>query len=277
MKGFGTNEKKLIQVLSAVPDPQHMEKIRRTYDDRFRRSLVKDLQSETSSWFKEGVTAIARGPLLQDAYQVDRAIRGIGTKETLLDDVCLGRTNADMHAIRGAYTQMFGKDMVREIKEDLSLKTEKLYEYVLSAQRAEESAPCIPHEIDQKVDRLHQATSGTANADIVSQILAFSSDGQIRALNARFHEKHRRPLDDVLARSFSGHMKQAFLLMLARACDKIKSDAEGLEEAMKGMGTKDELLVNRLVRVHWNREHLRGVNVAYKKFFHKDLRARIDG
>jgi len=189
MKGFGTNEKKLIQVLSTVPDPQHMEKIRRTYDDRFRRSLIKDLQSETSSWFKEGLTAIARGPLIQDAYLVDRAVRGLGTKESLLDDVCLGRSNADMHAIKHMYTQLFGKDMVKEIKDDLSLKTELLYEYVLSAQRAEESAPCIPHEIDQKVDRIQQATEGSktgATQDVVSQILAFSSDGQIRAVNARY-------------------------------------------------------------------------------------------
>jgi len=280
MKGFGTNEKKLIQVLSTVPDPQHMEKIRRTYDDRFRRSLIKDLQSETSSWFKEGLTAIARGPLIQDAYLVDRAVRGLGTKESLLDDVCLGRSNADMHAIKHMYTQLFGKDMVKEIKDDLSLKTERLYEYVLSAQRAEESAPCIPHEIDQKVDRIQQATEGSktgATQDVVSQILAFSSDGQIRAVNARYAEKYRRPLDDVLSREFSGHMKQAFRLMLARACDKVKSDAEGLEEAMKGVGTKDELLVNRLVRVHWNKEHLRQVNVAYKRFFNKNLADRVKG
>jgi len=72
-------------------------------------------------------------------------------------------------------------------------------------------------------------------------------------------------------------MRQAFQLMLARACDKIKSDAEGLEEAMKGLGTKDELLVNRLVRAHWNKEHLRQVNVAYKRFFNKNLADRVKG
>lgn len=280
MKGFGTNEKKLIQVLSTVPDPQHMEKIRRTYDDRFRRSLVNDLHSETSSWFREGVTAIARGPLMQDAYLVDRAVKGLGTKESLLDDVCLGRSNADLHAIKACYQQMFRKDMVKEVRDDLSLKTEKLYDYVLSAQRAEESAPCIPHEIDQKVDRLQQATDGTkmgTNQDVVCQILAFSSDGQIRAINTRYNEKYRESLDSVLSRAFSGHMRSALRLMLARAADKVKSDAEDLEGAMKGLGTKDELLINRLVRVHWNREHLRQVNVAYSRFFKRSLADRVKG
>jgi annexin A7/11 len=280
MKGFGTDEKVLIQVLSQVPDPQHMEKLRRTYDDQHRRSLLKDLESETRGWFEAGLLALARGPLQQDAYCVDKAIRGIGTKETLLDDVLLGRSNADMRAIKACYQQIYGKDMAKEIKEDLSMKTERLYEYVLEARRAEESTPCLPHEIEQQTDRFQQATEGTklgTNQDVVSQILASSSDGQIRAINQRYQEKYRKTLDDVIKSEFSGHMEHALRLMVRRAVDRVKADAEDLEATMKGPGTKDELLVNRLVRIHWNREHLRQVNVAYHHFFHKKLVDRVRG
>jgi annexin A7/11 len=280
MKGFGTNEKLLIQVLSQVPDPQHMEKLRRTYDDRFRRSLLKDIESETSRWFEAGLLALARGPLQQDAYCVDKAVRGLGTKESLLDDVCLGRSNADMNAIKACFQQVYGKSMEKEIKDDLSMKTERLYEYVLSARRAEESTPCLPHEIDQQTDKFQMATEGTkmgANQDVVSLILAYSSDGQIRAINQRYQEKYRKTLEAVIKSEFSGHMKEALLLMVRRAVDRVKCDAEDLEAAMKGMGTKDELLVNRVVRAHWNREHMRQVNVAYQRFFNKKLADRIKG
>ncbi|KIW00556.1 uncharacterized protein PV09_07911 [Verruconis gallopava] len=280
MKGFGTNEKKLIQTLASVPDAPHMEKLRRTYDDRFRRSLIKDLQSETSGWFEEALCALARGPLLQDAYAVNCAIRGAGTKEKLLDEICLGRSNADLNAIKHAYQQMFGKDMVKDIKGDLSMKTEKLYDYVLEARRAEESAPCIPHEIDQKVDRIQAATEGTklgSNQDVVCQIFAYSSDGQLRAIAHRYNEKYRTPLDNVIKGNFSGHMEHSLRLMLARAVDKVKSDADDLEAAMKGLGTKDELLINRLVRIHWNKEHLRQVNVAYQRFHGRRLVDRVRG
>jgi annexin A7/11 len=278
MKGFGTNEKLLIQVLTQVPDPQHMEKLRRTFDDRFRRSLLKDIEKETSGWFEAGLLALARGPLQQDAYLIDRAIKGLGTKEAILDEVCLGRSNADMNAIKACYQQIYGKDMVKEIKDDLSLKTERLYEYVLSARRAEESAPCLPHEIDHQVDRLQQATEGVklgANHDPVLQIMCFASDGQIRAINQRYTEKYHKSLETVFKKEFSGHMEDALLLILGRAVDRVKSDAEGLEAAMKGIGTKDELLINRLVKCHWNREHLRQVNVAYKRFFNKQLVDRV--
>jgi annexin A7/11 len=278
MKGFGTNEKLLIQVLTQVPDPQHMEKLRRTYDDRFRRSVIKDIESETSGWFEAGLLALVRGPLQQDAYLVDRAVRGIGTKESLLDDVCLGRSNADLNAIKMCYKQIYGRDMVKEIKEDLSMKTELLYTYVLAARRAEESAPCLPHEIEAQVDKMQQATEGTklgANHDPVLQIMAYSSDGQIRAINQRYSQKFGKSLEAVFKKEFSGHMHDALQLMLSRAVDRVKSDADGLEASMKGIGTKDELLVNRLVRCHWNREHLRQVNVAYKRFYNKTLTDRV--
>jgi annexin A7/11 len=280
MKGFGTNERMLIDTLAAVPDAPHALKLRHTYDDRFRRSLLKDIESETSGYFRMGLLALCRGPLLQDAWQVDHAIRGVGTKELLLNDVVLGRTNADLNAIKACYHQVYGKDMAREIRQDLSLKTAKLFEYVLEARRAEESAPVYPQDVEREVDRLQQATAGQAigtNQDVVSQIMAHSSDGMIRAINLRYHAKYRRTLDEQFKQSFSGHMRDALRLMAARAVDPVRSDADQLEESMKGMGTKDEQLVTRLVRSHWNREHFRQVKIAYKKFHSKELKDRVNG
>ena len=46
---------------------------------------------------------------------------------------------------------------------------------------------------------------------------------------------------------------------------------------MAGMGTKDHLLVNRVVRVHWDRNHMQNVKGAYQHRFHKGLGQRIKG
>lgn len=282
MKGFGTNEKKLIATLTAVPDAPHMDKLRRTYDDRFRRSLIKDIQSETSSKFEDALCAVARGPLLQDAYAVNKAVARMGTDEELLDEILIGRSNADMNAIQQKYRQIYGKDMVKEVLDDLSGDTKTMYQYILAGQRAEESAPCIPHEIEQKVDRLQDATKGRSigtNEEVVCQILAYASDGQIRAMAHRYNDKYKTTLDAVIKSqtSIQKHMQHALLLMIARAVDRVKSDADDLAASMKGAGTKNDLLINGLVRIHWNREHLRQVKVAFTRFHHKKgLAARIE-
>lgn len=54
-------------------------------------------------------------------------------------------------------------------------------------------------------------------------------------------------------------------------------DAILLEDAMAGAGTKDNLLVNRVVRVHWDRNHMQQVKGAYQHRFHKSLTQRIRG
>jgi len=280
MKGLGTNEGKLIKVLASVPEPVHMQAVRGTYDDRFRRNLLKDLESETSGYFREGLMAIVRGPLEQDVFLLNKGIAGLGTKESFLNDVLLGRTNADINAIKSAYQQFYRRDLVSDVRNDLSMKTERLFEFVLSAQRAEEAAPVIPQEVDHAVTELHRATEGTklgVDQVTVCQILSSRSSGQLRVINHAFSQKYRRSLDEVLKKEFSGHMEDALRLMLARAVDPVKSDADQLEESMKGMGTKDELLVSRVVRCHWDRARMQQVKAAYHRFYKQDLAQRIRG
>ena len=197
--------------------------------------------------------------------------------------------------------------MTKEVLDDLSGDTKTMYTYILAAQRAEESAPCIPHEIDQKVDRLQDATRGQmigTNEEVVCQILAYSSDGQLRAIMHRYQEKYKTSFDKIIKSqtAIGKHMQHALLLMIARAVDRVKSDADDLEAAMKGAGTKDTLLINRkchikasssssyyesgrliasstgLVRIHWNKEHFRQVKVAYQRFHSsKGLADRVNG
>ncbi|KAI9851202.1 MAG: hypothetical protein M1824_002821, partial [Vezdaea acicularis] len=206
---------------------------------------------------------------------------GAGTKEKVLNDVLLGRSNADIRAIEQEYSRIFGpkRSLKADIKGDLSARTERLFDMVLAATRAEESAPCIPQEIDRAVTELHKATEGRTGTDqiTVCQILTSHSNGQLRAITQAFEHKYRVPLEKVIVKDFSGHMEDALVRILKIANDKIMLDAEELEDTMKGFGTKDYLLVERVVRVHWDRQHLDQVKRAYQFRYKRDLAGRIKG
>ncbi|KAF4550470.1 Hypothetical protein D9617_17g047380 [Elsinoe fawcettii] len=278
MKGWGTDEAKLISVLSGL-DPLQVNGARAAFTQRHRRDLIKDIGSETSSWFCEGLQAIARGPLGQDVFNLKDAIQGVGTKENVLNDILLGRSNADMNAIKQAYQREYNKSLEADVKGDLSLKTERLFTMVLAARRNEESAPVIPQQTEKDVQDLYQATEGKTGTDQVTvcSILSSRSDGQIRAINQAYKRKYHRSLEDVIKKEFSGHMEDALLFMLNSASDKAKHDADLLEASMKGMGTKDRLLINRLVRIHWDRQRMSQAKAAYKHFYKQDLRRRVEG
>lgn len=72
-------------------------------------------------------------------------------------------------------------------------------------------------------------------------------------------------------------MERALLHQLRTGTDKAMRDALLLEDAMAGMGTEDRLLVNRVVRVHWDRNHMNQVKGAYQHRFHKSVTDRIKG
>ncbi|KAI5918536.1 hypothetical protein F4810DRAFT_691893 [Camillea tinctor] len=278
MKGFGTDEKALIRVL-ANKDPLQIEAIKGAYFRNFSRTLEKDIASETRGWFETGLLAIVRGPLLHDVYLLHSAMDGPGTKEKVLNDVLLSRSNADLRAIKHMYHQSFGRSLDSDVKGDLSMKTERHFLIVLGANRAEDSAPVIPQAIDQDVMELYRATEGKIGTDemMVCSILSTRNDNQIRAIALAYEQKFRRRLEDVIRKEFSGHMEEALLYQLRNAVDKYMHAAALLEDAMAGLGTKDHLLVARVVRYHWDAHTLANVKGAYKQRYRKSLAHRIKG
>lgn len=278
MKGFGTDEKELIRILSR-PDALQMAALRSAYQQRFSRNLIADIESETRGYFQEGLVELVRGPLTADATNVNKSVKGLGTKETMLDDVLCGRSNADMNAIKAEYQNLFKRSMEQDVRDDLSGNVQQMYTVIMSARRNEDSAPYDQRVIDQQIESLHKAAAGGFGRDsmTVCQIIVSSNDGQLRALSHGYQQKYGKPLETMISSEFSFHMKDALLLFLARGSDKVKSDANQLEDSMKGLGTKDVLLVQRVVRAHWDKQHMGQVRNAYKVFHKRDLVDRIKG
>ena len=278
MKGFGTNEATLINILAHIT-PLEIPVLKDTYQQRHHRSLERDIQSETSSYFELALTSILRGPLYHDVWCLDRALRGVGTKERLLDEVLIGRSNADLHAIKQAYHQTYHRTLEADIRSDLSAKTERMYVMILAATRQEDSAAVLPHNVDADVAELYRATEARVGAEqlTVCSILTNRSDGQIRAIALAYEQKYRASLETVLQREFSGHMEHALVQMLRCGADRAMHDAIALEDCMKGPGTRDELLVSKVVQLHWNRAHMAQVKGAYQARYKRDLIGRIRG
>lgn len=278
MKGFGTDEKTLIAIL-ANKDPIQIGTIRVQYNQRLMRNLVGDLEKETSGYFKEGLIQIAKGPLESDCFNLMEAMKGLGTKESILDDVLVGRSNADINVIKDKYQQLFKRSLQSDLKGDLSGNTEQMYEMIISARRAEDSVPVNPQEIEQTVTDLQQSLGGFVgkNSLLVCQILTSKNDAQLRAIAQSYENRFHKSLDSALKSALSGHMQDALRLLVHRAKNRAEAEAVRLEDSMAGLGTKDQLLVQRVVRCHWDRNFMNAVSMEFKRLYKKDLIKRIEG
>jgi annexin A7/11 len=278
MKGFGTDEKVLIATM-AKKDPLQMETIRTQYDQRLMRNLITDLEKETSGYFEKGLVEIARGPLVSDCYNLMDAMKGLGTKEVILDDILIGRSNADINAIKQKYQELFHRTLEADLKSDLSAATEQMYMMIIAARRTEDSHPVNHQEIEQAVTELQSGMGGFVgkNTAQICQILTSKNDAQIKAIAQLYQQRYQKSLDTQIKSSFSGHMEDALRLLVARATNRAEAEAIRLEESMAGMGTKDNLLVQRVVRCHWNQQFMNAVSAEFKRVVKKDLVKRIEG
>lgn len=295
MKGFGTDEALLIRTL-AQKDALQINAIRVAYTNRHKRQLIADIKDEVKGRLEDGLLAIVRGPLQQDVTLLHDAMDGPGTKEKVLNDVLLGRSNADINAIKDRYKETFRTTLEADIKSDLNGKTERHFLMVLSATRNEESTPVYPQQVDADVTEIYKATEGKTGTDelLVCNILTQRSDTQIRAIAHAYKQKFTRDLETVIKKArihpshfskpkslltvnqeFSGHMESALIHQLRTGTDKAMRDAQLLEDTMAGAGTKDTLLTQRVVRAHWDHDHMKQVKGAYQHKFHKSLTSSI--
>ena len=72
-------------------------------------------------------------------------------------------------------------------------------------------------------------------------------------------------------------MQDALLFQLNHAVDKYMHAAALLEDAMAGLGTKDELLVARVVRYHWDSHAMANIKGAFHQRYKTTLAKRIKG
>jgi annexin A7/11 len=239
MKGFGTNEKELIRVLSKA-DAIQINVMREQYQRRYHTDLIKHLEKETSGNFEAALVHVARGPLLGDCYALKRAMKGVGTNEDVLTDVLTSRTNADLNAIKAEYRKQFGTTLEADLRSDLSSDTEGMFIMIAAAKRHEDSDPVLPANIEADVKNLQDAFGNfmTKNGIKISEIITSRNEAQIRAIAQSYEQRYGRSLATTINKAFTGHMKDTLLLFVARAQNRALSDAVQLEDTMKGVGTK---------------------------------------
>jgi annexin A7/11 len=109
----------------------------------------------------------------------------------------------------------------------------------------------------------------------VCAIISSANTAQLRAMAQAYHTRYQRSLEECIRKEFSGHMEDALLYMVRKAVDPAKHDADLLEGAMAGAGTKDTALVRRIIMVHWNRDRLQQCKGAYRHYYKQDLVQRI--
>ena len=121
-KNWGTDES-MFNKIFCVRSPLEFAAICKAYHKLTGHTILQAIDKEFSGDSKKLLTAIVYAVISPSEFfanRVNKAVKGWGTNDNMLIRVLLTRDEIDMPQIKQYYKQLYGKDMLEDVKNDTS-------------------------------------------------------------------------------------------------------------------------------------------------------------
>uniref|UniRef100_A0A4W4ELB9 Annexin n=1 Tax=Electrophorus electricus TaxID=8005 RepID=A0A4W4ELB9_ELEEL len=275
MKGFGTDEQAIINLLGSRSNKQRVPLVI-AYKTSYGKDLIKDLKSELSGNFEKVVLAMLKTPVQYDASEIREAIKGAGTDEACLIEILASRSNEEIREINKVYKAEYKKKLEDSITGDTSGHFRRLLVSLAQGNRDERETVDISLA-KQDAQILYQAGENKLGTDEskFNAILCSRSKPHLRAVFQEYQHMCGRDIEKSLEREMSGNLESGMLAVVKCIKDMPAFFAERLYKAMKGLGTKDCTLIR--IMVSRSEVDMLDIRQAYVKKYGRSLYTDISG
>ena len=275
MKGFGTDEKSIIKIIGNSKNRERLAMID-SFKRQFNRDLIKDLKSELSGNMENATIALFQDPITYDCFSLNKAMKGLGTNEDTLIEILCTRSNREINEIKQKYARLYSKSLDQELSSELSGDLKKVMLTLASATRSENPNPDKGECLD-KADRLYKAGEKRLGTDekVFYDILTRASPQELVLIDKIYKDRYKHGLLKAIDNEFSGNMKKLLRTIVHCSIDPSEYFASRVNYAIKGIGTKDTLLIRILVtRAEID---LPDIRAAYQRMYNKSMISDIEG
>ncbi|MCL4111316.1 UNVERIFIED_CONTAM: hypothetical protein GTU68_034029 [Idotea baltica] len=247
MKGIGTNEKEIIQILGRRTSHQRQQ-ILRTYESLYGKELISVLKKELSGDLEKVVLNLMTPITTYLAQQLKAAMKGLGTDEKTLIEILCSNDNKSLKEIKIAYNKLYEKALEDDLKKETSGDLKKLLVMLVSANRQE--AACDLSLAPGLAQALYKAGEkkrfGTDEAEF-SRIISSYSFPLLRCVFDEYEKITGKSFEHAIESELSGDYKEAILSIYLCSINKHTFFAKALYDSMKGFGTHDEALMRIVI------------------------------
>nr|KAF6454697.1 annexin A8 like 1 [Rousettus aegyptiacus] len=258
MKGIGTNEQAIIDVLTRRSSTQRQQ-IAKSFKAQFGKNLTDTLKSELSGKFEKLMVALMYPQYRYEAKELHDAMKGLGTKEGVVIEILASRTKKQLEEIMKAYEEDYGTSLEEDIQADTSGYLEKILVCLLQGSRDDASGFVDPELALQDAQDLYAAVF------------------------EEYEKIANKSIEDSIKNETHGSLEEAMLTVvktqssvLLKCTRNLHSYfAERLYYAMKGAGTRDGTLIRNIVSR--SEIDLNLIKCQFQKMYGKTLSSMIVG
>ncbi|XP_074152952.1 annexin A7 isoform X2 [Sminthopsis crassicaudata] len=208
---------------------------------------------------------------VKDAEILRKAMKGFGTDEQAIVDVVANRSNDQRQKIKAAFKTMYGKDLIKDLKSELSGNMEELILALFMP----------PTYYDAWSLRNAMKGAGTQERVLI-EILCTRSNQEIRDIVSCYRSEFGRDIEKDIRSDTSGHFERLLVSMCQGNRDEnqnvnhqmAQEDAQRLYQAGEGKLGTDESSFNMVLATR-SFPQLRATMDAYSRIANRDLLSSI--
>uniref|UniRef100_A0A8C3VB00 Annexin n=1 Tax=Catharus ustulatus TaxID=91951 RepID=A0A8C3VB00_CATUS len=208
----------------------------------------------------------------RDAEILRKAMKGFGTDEQAIINVVANRSNDQRQKIKAAFKTMYGKDLIKDLKSELSGNVEELI-----------LALFMPSTYYDAWSLRHAMKGAGTQERVLIEILCTRTNQEIREIVNCYKSEFGRDIEEDIRSDTSGHFERLLISMCQGNRDenqtvdyqKAQEDAQRLYQAGEGKLGTDESCFN-MVLASRSFPQLKATVEAYSRIANRDLLSSID-
>ncbi|KAK7173781.1 hypothetical protein R3I93_003567 [Phoxinus phoxinus] len=269
----GVDEATIVEVLVKRSNAQRQQ-LKAAYQQSTGQPLVDALKQALKSDFEEVVLALLMTPPEYDAFEMKRAMKGLGTDEAVLSEILGTRSNKEITALKNSFKEVYGEMLEEDIACEIKGHLETTLVALCKATRTED------RNIDDgaaKSDAKALFEAGENRIGTVCSVLIDILTNRSEAQLSKILQYYGQLSKDGLAKDLEGELHGSFedclMTLVKSAWNKPAYFAEKLQLAMKGMGTNTDTLTR--IIVSRSEIDLLRILQEYKRMYGKSLQEDV--